>query len=83
MKREMDPYDLAMRILDSTELDPSQNRALDSVTLYLTPDDAGELAASLEALVDDPVGLHHLQLTESKDIVIEPATLPGPIRAET
>jgi len=62
------PYDLAMRILDTSELDPSLYRALSSVTLYLTPDEASHLAASLEALVDDPVESHHLHLTESDDI---------------
>jgi hypothetical protein len=48
-----------MRILDE-----QSDRWLDSVTLYLTPDEAEQLASYLEGLVEDPVGLHHAHLEE-------------------
>lgn len=48
-----------MRILDD-----GNDRWLDSVTVYLTPDEAGQLASYLEELAGDPVGLHHAHLEE-------------------
>jgi hypothetical protein len=42
----------------------NRSSALGSVTLYLTPDEARQLAAYLEQLADDPVGLHHSHLEE-------------------
>jgi hypothetical protein len=41
---------------------------MDSVTLYLTPDEAGQLAAYLEQLAEDPVRWHHSHLEESEII---------------
>jgi uncharacterized protein YwlG (UPF0340 family) len=49
-------------------LDEANDRWLDSVTLYLTPDEGGQLAAYLEQLAEDPVGLHHAHLDETEDI---------------
>jgi len=45
-------------------LDEQNDRWLDTVTLYLTPDEAGQLGSYLEQLVEDPVGLHHAHLEE-------------------
>jgi len=51
-----------MRILDDE--DPARRRKLDSVCLYLTPDEARQLASYLEELADDPVRWHHAHLEE-------------------
>lgn len=48
-----------MRILDETD-----RSALDSVTIYLTPTEARQLASYLEDLADDPVGLHHSHMED-------------------
>ena len=50
-----------MRILDAN--DPS-GRPLAEVAIYLTPDEALQLASKLELLADDPVGLHHLHVED-------------------
>lgn len=59
-----------MRILDTSTQNSGEfaSRALDTVTLYLTPDEAAHLAAYLEALAEDPVRLHHSHLEESEII---------------
>ena len=48
-----------MRILDD-----ASGRALQSITIYLTPAEAVALAGYCEQLAEDPVGLHHSHLTE-------------------
>ena len=52
-----------MRIFDE-----QNDRWLDSLSLYLTPGEAGQLAAYLEQLADDPVRWHHSHLTDSETI---------------
>ena len=70
---DVDPFTISLvRILDTTELDLSLSRALASITLYLTPDEAGRLASDLEQLAEDPVGLHHAHLEETEDIGVNP-----------
>jgi len=45
-------------------LDDSSGRALNSITIYLTPAEAVALAGYCEQLADDPVQWHHSHLSE-------------------
>jgi predicted FMN-binding regulatory protein PaiB len=48
-----------MRIFDE-----KNDRALDEITIYLTPEEARQLASYCEQLADDPVRWHHSHLSE-------------------
>jgi hypothetical protein len=45
-------------------LDDASGSALRSITIYLTPAEAVELAGYCEQLADDPVQWHHSHLSE-------------------
>ena len=52
-------------------LDPSSDRAIEKLAIYLTPEEAAQLAAYCGQLASDPVGLHHCHLSEFGEHTVE------------